>query len=264
MKTAAAALAEFERERNTLNVARLKLVGVVGLIIAFYMVALSLVHFDLGRLAKGLPRIGHWLATAWPPKFSEMPIFLWRTAETIAMAAIGTTLAVIFALPLAVFASRNLTPLPQFYHPIRWFLNALRGIDSFVFALLFVAAVGLGPFAGVLGIALHTAGTAAKFFADQIESSNLGPYDAICATGAGRLTAIAFALVPDVLPALASIALYMWEFNLRSSTVLGVVGAGGIGQELKNSIDLLDFSRLMTIVLIIVAMVTAIDQFSAK
>jgi phosphonate transport system permease protein len=163
MKTAAEALAEFERERNTLSVARLKLVGVVGLIIAFY-VALSLVHFDLGRLAKGLPRIGHWLATAWPPKFSEMPIFLWRTAETIAMAAIGTTLAVIFALPLALFASRNLTPLPQLYHPIRWFLNALRGIASFVFALLFVAAVGLGPFAGVLGIALHTTGTAAKFF----------------------------------------------------------------------------------------------------
>lgn len=83
MKTAAKALAELERERNTFSVARLKLVGVVGLIIAFYVVAGSLVHFDLGRLAKGLPRIGHWLATAWPPKLSEMPIFLWRTAETI-------------------------------------------------------------------------------------------------------------------------------------------------------------------------------------
>jgi phosphonate transport system permease protein len=262
MKTAAEALAEHERERNTFSLARLKLIGVVGLIVAFYVVALSLVHFDLGRLAKGLPRIGHWLATAWPLKFSEMPIFLWRTAETIAMAAIGTTLAVIFALPLAVFASHNLTPLPQLYYPIRWFLNALRGIDSFVFALLFVAAVGLGPFAGVLGIALHTTGTAAKFFADQIESSNLGPYEAICATGAGRLTAIAFALVPDLLPLMLSTALFWWEFNVRASTVLGVVGAGGIGQELKNSLDLLDFSRLFTIIAVILVAVTAIDSLS--
>jgi phosphonate transport system permease protein len=262
MKTAAEALAELERERNTFSVARLKVVGVVGLIIALYVVAGSLVHFDLGRLAKGLPRIAHWLATAWPPKFSEMPIFLWRTAETIAMAAIGTTLAVILALPLAVFASHNLTPLPPLYLPIRWFLNALRGIDSFVFALLFVAAVGLGPFAGVLGIALHTTGTAAKFFADQIESSNLGPYEAIRATGAGRLTAIAFALVPDLLPLMLSTALFWWEFNVRASTVLGVVGAGGIGQELKNSLDLLDFSRLFTIIAVILVAVTAIDSLS--
>jgi phosphonate transport system permease protein len=131
-----------------------------------------------------------------------------------------------------------------------------------VFALLFVAAVGLGPFAGVIGIALHTWGSAAKFFADHIESAPMGPLDAVETTGAGRLTAIAYALVPDVAPVMLSTTLFWWEFNVRASTVLGVVGAGGIGQELKNSLDLLDFARLFTIIAVILIVVTALDQLS--
>jgi phosphonate transport system permease protein len=259
MRTAAEVLAGMEAEQRTWSVARLKIGAVIVAIAAFYLVSGYLVQFDLGKLMTGLPKIAHWIGQAWPPNIDELPIFLLRTAETIAMAAIGTTLAVLFGLPLAVLASRNITPFPRLYVPVRWFLNALRGIDSFVFALLFVAAVGLGPFAGVLGIAIHTSGTAAKFFADQIESANLGPYEAIRATGAGRTTAIAFALVPDLLPLMLSTALFWWEFNVRASTVLGVVGAGGIGQELKNSMDLLDFARLFTIIAVILVAVTAID-----
>ena len=128
--------------------------------------------------------------------------------------------------------------------------------------LLFVAAVGLGPFAGVLGIALHTWGSAAKFFADHLENTHVGAYEAVRATGSGRLTAIGYALVPDVLPVFASTSLFWWEFNVRASTVLGVVGAGGIGQELKNSMDLLDFSRLFTIIAVILIVVTLLDQMS--
>jgi phosphonate transport system permease protein len=127
---------------------------------------------------------------------------------------------------------------------------------------LFVAAVGLGPFAGVIGIALHTWGSAAKLFADHIENTPLGPLEAVETTGAGRLTAIAYALVPDVAPVMLSTTLFWWEFNVRASTVLGVVGAGGIGQELKNSMDLLDFSRLFTIIAVILIVVTALDQLS--
>jgi phosphonate transport system permease protein len=160
-------------------------------------------------------------------------------------------------------AARNLTPSPLLYYPARWLLNILRGIDSFVFALLFVAAVGLGPFAGVLGVALHTWGSMAKLFAEAIEHVEPGPLEAATLTGANRLKVISYALLPDVLPRLASVALYFWEFNVRASTVLGVVGAGGIGQELKNSMDLLDFPRLLTVILIILVIVTAIDQLSA-
>ncbi len=262
IRSAAEALAELEAKRKRFGIAQLKVAFIAAIVAAFYLFAGYLVQLDPGRLAKGLPKLWHWLAGAWPPDIAELPLFLQRTAETIAMAAIGTTFAVLIAIPLAVLASRNITPFPRLYHPTRWLLNALRGIDSFVFALLFVAAVGLGPFAGVLGIAFHTSGTASKFFADQIESSALGPYEAIRATGASRPVALSFALLPDLLPLMLSTSLFWWEFNVRASTVLGVVGAGGIGQELKNSMDLLDFSRLFTIIAVILAAVTAIDWFS--
>mgnify|MGYP000885804591 CR=1 FL=1 len=241
---------------------RFRFWAVMAGIAAFYVVSWQLAQVDLGRLAQGLPRLGQWIAKAWPPQVAELPLILQRTCETIAMAAIGTTAAVLLALPMAVLASRNITPLPALYYPARWFLNALRGIDSFVFALLFVAAVGLGPFAGVIGIALHTWGSAAKLFADHIEAAPMGALEAVETTGAGRFTVITYALVPDVLPVLLSTALFWWEFNVRASTVLGVVGAGGIGQELKNSMDLLDFPRLFTIIGVILIVVTVLDQLS--
>jgi phosphonate transport system permease protein len=262
MTPAQQALADLEAAERGVTVRRVRFWLVAVATVAFYLVAGHLAQIDPGRLATGLPKIWRWIAQAWPPAIEEMPLFLQRTAETVAMAAIGTTLATVLAIPMSVLASRNITPVPSLYYPARWFLNGLRGIDSFIFALLFVAAVGLGPFAGVLGIALHTWGSAAKFFADHIENANLGPFDAVRTTGAGRLTTIAYALVPDVLPVLLSTTLFWWEFNVRASTVLGVVGAGGIGQELKNSMDLLDFPRLFTIIAVILVVVTALDQFS--
>ena len=239
-----------------------KFVLILLAVAAFYATSWQLAQVDLARLVTGLPKLGQWLAQAWPPKTEELPLFLLRMAETVAMAAIGTTAATLLAIPMAVLASRNITPFPKLYLPARWFLNALRGIDSFVFALLFVAAVGLGPFAGVIGIALHTWGSAAKFFADHIENAQIGPLEAVRTTGAGRYTAILYALLPDVQPVMLSTTLFWWEFNVRASTVLGVVGAGGIGLELKNSMDLLDFSRLFTIIALILVVVTLLDQFS--
>jgi phosphonate transport system permease protein len=229
---------------------------------AFYVVSLRLVHVDPGRLAAGLPRMAGWARKAWPPATDELPVLLLRAAETVAMAAIGTTAAAFLALPMCVLAARNVTPSVLLYYPTRWLLNALRGIDSFVFALLFVAAVGLGPFAGVLGVALHTWGSTAKLWAEGIENIPPGPLEAAAATGASRIKVLAYALLPDAAPGMVSVALYFWEFNVRASTVLGVVGAGGIGQELKNSMDLLDFPRLLTIIGIILVMVTLIDQGS--
>lgn len=241
---------------------RVKSYALAVAIAVFFAESWRLAQVDLGRLVDGLPKLAHWLAVAWPPKLDELPVFLQRTAETVGMAAIGTTMATLLAIPMAILASRNITPFPKLYLPVRWFLNALRGIDAFVFALLFVAAVGLGPFAGVLGIALHTWGSAAKLIADHVENANLGPMRAVETTGASRPVAAAYALIPDVLPVTLSTTLYLFEFNVRASTVLGVVGAGGIGQELKNSMDLLDFARLATIILVILAVVTAIDQLS--
>ena len=245
-----------------LSAGRVRFLLAAVAVAAFYSVAWHLARVEPGKLLTGLPRMAGWAAKAWPPATDELPVLLLRTGETVAMAAIGTTVAALLALPLCVLAARNVTPSLALYYPARWLLNALRGIDSFVFALLFVAAVGLGPFAGVLGVALHTWGSTAKLWAEAIENIQPGPLEAAAATGASRLKVLAFALFPDVAPAMVSIGLFWWEFNVRASTVLGVVGAGGIGQELKNSMDLLDFPRLLTILGLILVMVTAIDQGS--
>lgn len=236
---------------------------ILGAVLAFYAFCFHFAEMDLRRLWTGLPRLASWSARAWPPDFSEFDTLLRRAAETLAMATLGTTLGAVIAVPICMLAARNTTPHLALYVPARFLLNVLRGIDSFVFALLFVAAVGLGPFAGVLGVGLHSAGSIAKLWSEAIETAEQGPIDAAILTGASRLRVIFYALIPDVMPSLASILLYVWEFNVRASTVLGIVGAGGIGQELKNNIDLLDFPRVFAILLIILVMVTIIDQTSA-
>jgi phosphonate transport system permease protein len=234
---------------------------VVG--VAFYVVCLRVAEVDFGKLWAGLPRLMNWAARAWPPDLSEVPTLLQRAAETVAMGTVGTSFGALMAVPVCILAARNIAPSRWLVVPARAVLNLLRGIDSFVFALIFVAAVGLGPFAGVLGVALHAAGSIAKLWSETIETAEPGPMEAATMTGAGRLKVIRHALIPDVLPGLASTTLYMWEWSIRASTVLGVVGAGGIGQELKNSVDLLQFDRVLTILVIVLAMVTAIDAASA-
>ncbi|MGY4307885.1 phosphonate transport system permease protein [Bradyrhizobium sp. USDA 4369] len=232
-------------------------------IVALYWASFDLVDFDLPRLAQGIPRMLSWVGRAWPPDLKGLDLLLLRAAETAAMALVGTTMGVVIAAPLCIMASRNLNPLAWLYLAARWLLNALRGIDSFIFAILFVVAVGLGPFAGVLGVSIHTAGVIAKLWSEAIEGVEQGPLDAAALSGATRVKVMSYALLPDIMPSLTSVALYALEFNIRSSTVLGLVGAGGIGQELKNSVDLLFFPRILTILVIILAMVTVVDQLSA-
>lgn len=232
--------------------------------VVVYGASLRLTDVDLGRLARGLSRMAGWATSAWPPATGELTLVLARAAETAAIAVIGTTVAAVVAIVLCVPAARNLTPGGPARLLSRLTLNTLRGIDSFVFALLFVAAVGLGPFAGMLGVAMHSAGTMGKLFAENIEGLPAGPLEAARLTGASRARIVAWAVAPDALPGLASVALYVFEFNIRSSIVLGVVGAGGIGQELKNALELLDFPRVLTVVLVILAMVTVVDAVSSR
>ena len=238
--------------------------GCLWLLLAVALaVSWQLADVDLGQLARGLPKIAHWLGQAWPPATNELPVFLLRMGETLAIALLGTTAAVVAAVPFAVLAARGVTPLPWLRWPLRGVLNAFRGIDSFVFALILVAAVGLGPFAGMLGVLLHTWGSAAKLFADELETLPLDTVEALETAGAGRLVALRHALLPTALPSWASQALYLFEFNVRASTVLGVVGAVGIGQELKSSMDLLDFPRLAMIIIVILVAVSLIDALAA-
>src|SRR5215813_8947814 len=196
-----------------------RFVAILAAIALFYAACLHFAEIDLRRLWDGLPRLARWITRAWPPDFSDLSALLTRAAETVAMATLGTTLGAVIAAPLCLLAARNVAPSLPLHLPARWLLTVLRGIDSFVFPLLFVAAVGLGPFAGVLGVALHGAGSIAKPWSEAIETVEPGPIDAAIMTGAGRLKVVSYALLPDVLPSLASIALYVWEFNVRASTV---------------------------------------------
>lgn len=217
---------------------------------------------DPGRLASGLPRLMGWLGGAWPPDFSGPGDIARRAGETVGIATLGTLAAALMALPLALMATRQVTPSALLYHPLRTVLDALRGVDGFVFALLFVAAVGLGPFAGMLGVALHSAGSVAKLWSEAMENADPRPSEAIMAVGGTRLEVAVLALMPQTLPQNLGALLYVWEANIRASTVLGLVGAGGLGQELKNAVDLLDFNRVLAILIVIVALTFAADRIS--
>ncbi len=234
-----------------------------ALLLAIYALCFVVADIDLSRLIDGIPRLLTWLGRSWPPNLTDIDAVLRGAAETVAIATLGTTLGAIFAIPLTIFAAVNLTPSRLLYWPARSILNVLRSIDTFVFALLFVAAVGLGPFSGILGVAFHVAGSFAKLWSEEIEAVDPRPLEALTATGASRLLVMRYGLLPTIIPGLTSTLLYIWEFNIRSSTVLGLVGAGGIGQQLKNAVDLLDFPSVLTIIAVILAMVAVCDGLSA-
>lgn len=238
--------------------------GFWGLLaIAVLVASIQTAEVSVEEFWEGLPRMGEWLTRLWPPDFSEFPSFLAATWETLAIAIVGTGAAIMFAVPLAILVARNITPLPLLATPLRFVLNLLRGIDTAIFALFFVAIVGLGPFAGVLGVAFHTTGSMAKLYGEVLETIPPEPIEAIEATGTDRIRTFAFAVLPEAMPGLIGISLYLWEFNVRSSVILGIVGAGGIGYELLVSLKLLDFPRLATILILILAMVSLIDALSA-
>jgi phosphonate transport system permease protein len=266
-------LPTYDRKNRRSKTRTLLVIGVLLATLLFLFGSARLAEVDLNKLFQNFGKIGQWVSLMFPPYidgFRQPPTeqeflgYLRSAAQTVAIATIGITASAVLALIPAVVATRTLTPSRLLYYPTRWFLNTLRAIDSFIFALYFVAAVGLGPFAGVLGVALHTWGTMAKQYADTLETIELSPMLAIEAGGVGRIKAILHVLVPDALPALASVTLFWWEFTVRHSIALGIVGAGGIWQDVKNAIDLLNFPHLGVLILIIVVMVTIIDQISNR
>jgi len=165
---------------------------------------------------------------------------------------------------LALLGARNTTPHVLVFHATRMFLNALRSINELVFALIFVAAVGLGPFAGVLAIALHATGMLAKFCAEEVEGVDRGPIEAMRATGAGRLQVILFGIVPQVVPAFVSYSVYRFDVSIRAATILGLVGAGGLGFSLIKTMKLFLYHQTATCILVIFVLVAVSDWLCAR
>lgn len=198
-----------------------------------------------------------------PPNFHDWDIYLHEMVITLQIAIWGTALAVVFAVPLGVLASENITPW-WVHQPVRRFMDACRAINEMVFAMLFVVAVGLGPFAGALALWIHTTGILGKLFSEAVEAIDHRPIEGIRATGANALEEVIFGVIPQVLPLWISYSLYRFESNVRSATVVGMVGAGGIGVVLWELIRGFYFAETCAVMLIIVATVSIIDVASAR
>ncbi|MDN7142416.1 phosphonate ABC transporter, permease protein PhnE [Pseudomonas sp. JQ170] len=238
---------------------------------AWVLLAVTLLHWSAQgtqlswrELSNGLPQIGDFLARSMPPDLSILPR-LWQPAvETLQIALWGTLLGIVFAIPLAFLAARNLQGNGWLYAGTRQTLNVIRSINELILALVFVSAVGLGPFPGVLALALHGVGMLGKFFADSIEEIDQGPIEALQATGARPLQVIVFGVIPQVITAWIAVVLYRFEVNLRSATVLGMVGAGGLGFELVSSLKLFKYQETATCIIVITLMVVAADLVSSR
>jgi phosphonate transport system permease protein len=198
-----------------------------------------------------------------PPDFHEWRQYLSELVVTLQIALWGTALAIVCAVPFALLASANITPW-WLHQPVRRVLDAFRSINEMVFALLFVVAVGLGPFAGVLALWVHTTGVLAKLFSEAVEAIDPQPVEGIRATGANPLHEILYGVIPQVLPLWISYALYRFESNVRSASVVGMVGAGGIGMVLWDVIRGFQYGQTAAVLILLVVSVSAIDVVSAQ
>lgn len=198
-----------------------------------------------------------------PPDFGDWRHYLDEMLVTLQIALWGTALAIVCSVPLALLAAGNITPW-WIHQPVRRVLDACRSINEMVFALLFVVAVGLGPFAGVLALWVHTTGVLAKLFSEAVETIDAQPVEGIRATGAHPLAEIVFGVLPQVMPLWISYALYRFESNVRSASVVGMVGAGGIGMVLWDVIRGFQYAQTASVLIMLVVSVSVIDLLSAQ
>jgi phosphonate transport system permease protein len=237
----------------------------LGLLLAV-VVALAFsapaVHLgDMGMLFSHSSNMQHFLAGMRHPDFDHWRDYAQDMFLTLQMALWGSFLAVLLAVPLGLLAARNVAPV-YIQQPVRRLLDALRSVPDLVVGTLFVLAVGLGPLAGVLAIALNTGGVLGKLFSEAVESIDPAPVEGVRAVGAHPLAEVVYGVAPQVAPLWTSFALYRFESNARSATILGLIGAGGIGQRLFESLEGFEYGQTAMIILVIVASVSMIDLLS--
>ncbi|RZN31883.1 phosphonate ABC transporter, permease protein PhnE [Bradyrhizobium sp. Leo121] len=221
--------------------------------------------FSPTKLVSGLRELG-WITLMMipPDPGSSLPTYLSALGETLSIALLGTTLAAFMALPVSLLAARNIVPSAIFRFPVRRFLDTIRGVDTLIWALVWINVVGLGPFAGVLAIAVSDFGAFGKLFSEAIEGADKKQVEGIRASGGGVLHEIRFGLIPQVLPVIAGQVLYFIESNTRSATIIGIVGAGGIGLQLAEQIRVLEWQKVSFLILMILIAVAVIDWISTK
>lgn len=242
---------------------RRKVLLIGAVVVALALWAANGTEIRPARLIEGLPQFWGLLLQMVPPDFSVLPKLVGPMIETLEMALLGTTLPIVFALPLAFLAAHNVSPHPAVSAATRVVIGAFRTVPELIWAMILVTAVGLGPFPGVLALTLHSIGGLGKFYYEAIESTDPGIIEAMQAAGASRFKVIWFGVLPNVIPLMMSSTLFYWEYNNRASTVLGLVGAGGIGLALTHAMSDFRYQEVMMCLVLIVLILVVIDRFSA-
>lgn len=250
--------------RDPLVVRTFATVAVLAALTAFGLWSLDI---DWSRVIAGIGRLGQFISVMLPPSpgsMERMFVYLDALFETLAMAFLGTLLAAVLALPFGLIAARNIVANPVIHFVTRRFLDTIRSVDKLIWALIWITVVNLGPFAGVLAIMTSDFGLFGKLFSEAIEAADQKASEGIVSTGGGILARIRYGLLPGVLPVLISQVLYQMESNSRSATILGVVGAGGIGAHFQERIRLNEWQHVAFLTLIMLVAVAIIDNVSAR
>ena len=244
-------------------------VGIAGVIVAVGLFVFGIVTLDVSwtRVLSGFGRLLDFAVLMVPPEYgttARLLLYLRALAETLAIAFLGTILAAIIAVPLGLLAASNVVASVMLRFTVRRGLDTVRGLDKLIWALIWIKVVGLGPFAGILAIMTTDIGIFGKLFSEAIEAADTRPGEGVASTGGSGLHGVRFGLLPGVLPVLASQVLYQIESNTRSATIIGIVGAGGIGLHLSEQIRTLEWGHVSFLILIVLVAVALIDLVSSR
>jgi len=239
----------------------------VGVFLGFLLLVFGLFEadFSLSRIVNGMGKLGDFAVLMFPPEPGPLfATYLHALGETLAIALLGTVIAAVLAFPFAVLASRNVLPIWLTRFVVRRSFDTIRGVDTLIWALIWISVVGLGPFAGVLAVATADFAAFGKLFSETIETADPKPVEGIRSTGGTAAQEFRFGILPQILPVIAGQILYYFESNTRSATIIGIVGAGGIGLHLSEQIRTLEWQRVAFLVLMVLAVVAVIDFISSR
>ena len=239
--------------------------SVAALLLAIFALGLAGLEISIGRIGSGLVQVGFFLQLMWPPlPGPALPLYLHALAETLAIALLGTLAGAVLAFPFALLAARNVVPNWIFHFGARRFLDSLRSVDILIWGLIWINVVGLGPFAGILAIASSDFGAFGKIFSELVEATERKSVEAIRSTGGNGWHELRFGILPQVFPVMAGQVLYFIESNTRSATIIGAVGAGGIGLHLFEEIRTLEWQHVAFLVAMLLVTVSIIDMISSR
>lgn len=263
---AAVITAKYPKLFSTTLQDRIKYAGVWCLVLAFILFAAGRTgFFNWESIYHGIGKIGFVIKLMWPPAHHGwLNEFLYAILETMSMAFLGTLIATIISIPLGFIGAKNIISNTFFHFSFRRLFDGIRGVDALIWALIFINVVGLGPFAGIMAIAVSDIGTLSKLFAEAIENIDKKQVEGVHSSGAGQVQTVRYAVFPQIFPVILSNALYFFESNIRSAIILGIVGAGGIGLQLSDRIRVNNWDEAAFIILLILVTVSVIDTISKE